>query len=142
MDLQEKVYTGTLLGLYCHIPFCASTCDFCALYQKKLSRADRELFLKGMEQELNAIEWQRSVDVVFWGGGTPSLLSSRELRRIGVPQEWSVEVAPASVTPSKIRTLQDMGVTRISMGVQSFNAQWRQHTPPPTDRARLQNHKR
>ena len=43
----------TGLGLYCHIPFCASTCDFCAFYQEKPQRAELDRYLDGMEKELD-----------------------------------------------------------------------------------------
>lgn len=74
--------------------------------------------------------WDRPVETVFWGGGTPGLLSPRALTELGEglrratgggpPLEWTVELAPASVTPQRLAALKGMGVTRISMGVQSF----------------------
>jgi oxygen-independent coproporphyrinogen-3 oxidase len=66
---------------------------------------------------------------VFWGGGTPGLLSPPALRRLGEkvlacckgrPEEWTVEMAPASVTVARLAVLKELGVTRISMGAQSF----------------------
>jgi oxygen-independent coproporphyrinogen-3 oxidase len=69
------------------------------------------------------------VDTVFWGGGTPGLLAPADLRKLGetmktrfggVPAEWSVELAPASVTEARLAVLRELGVNRISMGAQSF----------------------
>jgi oxygen-independent coproporphyrinogen-3 oxidase len=66
---------------------------------------------------------------MFWGGGTPGLLAPDDLRRLGQivlsrcggnPEEWTVEMAPASVTEARLAALRELGVTRISMGVQSF----------------------
>jgi len=71
----------------------------------------------------------RPVDTVFWGGGTPGLLPAKDLQRLGeatrvachtVPKEWTVEMAPSSVKADKVKVLLDLGVTRISMGVQSL----------------------
>ena len=70
-------------GLYCHIPFCASTCDFCAFYQEKPKRADLLSYLEGMECEFERIPKSAQFDTIFWGGGTPSLLSAKDLQRLG-----------------------------------------------------------
>ena len=118
------------LGLYCHIPFCASSCDFCAFYQERPRRGDLDLFLGGMEEELDWVQPHRTFDTIFWGGGTPSLLPGRDLERLGraviengggSAEEWTVEMAPSTVKPDKLQVLKELGVTRISMGVQSFN---------------------
>lgn len=119
------------LGLYCHIPFCASTCDFCAFYQEKPRRGDLDRYLDAMELEFDLLPQDRVVETVFWGGGTPGLLAARDLERLGKamlerlaepPEEWTIEMAPSTVKADKLAVLKDMGVTRISMGVQSFDA--------------------
>ncbi len=118
------------LGLYCHIPFCASSCDFCAFYREKPHRRDLESFLEGMEEELDWMEPDRPFDTIFWGGGTPSLLPAKDLERLGCAvvengggraEEWTVEMAPSTVKPDKLEVLKALGVNRISMGVQSFS---------------------
>jgi oxygen-independent coproporphyrinogen-3 oxidase len=100
-------------------------------------------------REAELVAWNRPVDTVFWGGGTPGLLSPRALTELGGVvrrhsggrlREWSVEMAPASVTPQRLAALKEVGVTRISMGVQSFQpallaALGRQHTLPQAQRA-------
>lgn len=130
------------LGLYVHVPFCASTCDFCAFYQQQPTADDVARFLNGIEREAALVVWPRPVTTVFWGGGTPGLLAPRDLERLaaivraqcgGVPQEWTVELAPGSVTEARLAVLREAGVTRVSMGVQSFqpdllDALGRQHT--------------
>jgi oxygen-independent coproporphyrinogen III oxidase len=137
------------LGLYVHVPFCASTCDFCAFYQKQPTADDVKRFLAGIESEAALIEWSRPITTVFWGGGTPGLLAPRDLERLaatvrarcgGVPKEWTVELAPASVTDERLAVLRAAGVTRVSMGVQSFqpellDALGRQHTTEQIYRA-------
>jgi oxygen-independent coproporphyrinogen III oxidase len=117
------------LGLYVHVPFCASTCDFCAFYQTVPTANDVRRFLAGVERELALIVWPRAVTSVFWGGGTPGLLAAKDLTRLaemvracsgGAPEEWTVELAPGSVTEARLAVLRDAGITRVSMGVQSF----------------------
>jgi oxygen-independent coproporphyrinogen-3 oxidase len=146
---QAKAVAATPLGMYVHVPFCASTCDFCAFYQTKPTAQGIKGFLRGVSQECELISWDRPVTTVFWGGGTPGLLAPSDLARLGeiirrhtkgVPGEWTVEMAPASVTPERLRALQQAGVTRISMGVQSFqpallDGLGRQHTSTQIYRA-------
>jgi oxygen-independent coproporphyrinogen III oxidase len=129
MEGKKMTSRETGLGLYCHVPFCASTCDFCAFYQEKPKRQDLNRFLDGMESELLWIRPNRPIDTVFWGGGTPGLLPPADLQRLGesvlkvcqqMPVEWTVEMAPSTVKPDKLKVLKDLGVNRISMGVQSF----------------------
>lgn len=117
------------LGLYVHVPFCASTCDFCAFYQKLPTADDVQRFLHAIEAEADGIAWGGPVGTVFWGGGTPGLLAARDLERLGTivrkncggdPAEWTVELAPGSVTEARLTALRNCGVTRVSMGVQSF----------------------
>ena len=69
-------------GLYCHIPFCASTCDFEAFYQEKPKRTDLLAYLDGMEYEFKQIPESTHFDTIFWGGGTPTLLSAKDLERL------------------------------------------------------------
>ncbi len=88
-----------------------------------------ERYLDGIETELSLIEQFDSLDTIFWGGGTPGLLSAKDMeglgktvkKFVGETAEWSVEMAPGSIKEDKLRVLKDLGVTRISMGVQSFN---------------------
>lgn len=146
---QAKAESVKPLGFYVHVPFCASTCDFCAFYQTQPTAADVKGFLLHVQQEAELVNWTRPVTTVFWGGGTPGLLAPADLLRLGgivaercggAPREWSVEMAPASVTDARLRALREIGVTRISLGVQSFrpellDALGRQHTREQVFRA-------
>jgi len=131
------------LGLYVHVPFCASTCDFCAFYQTAPTADGISRYMQGIAAEADLVEWGgRSVETVFWGGGTPGLLSPKDIltlggivraRLNGGATEWTVEMAPASVTQARLAALKEIGVTRISMGAQSFqpallDGLGRQHT--------------
>ena len=146
---QAKAATATPLGLYVHVPFCASTCDFCAFYQTVPTAGAVQRFLEGIEREAALVEWSRPVATVLGGGGTPGLLAPKDLARLaeivrarcgGAPEEWTVELAPASVTEARLAVLKTAGVTRISLGVQSFQpalleALGRAHTREQIDRA-------
>lgn len=151
---QAKAVVSPPFGLYLHVPFCASTCDFCAFYQTKPTARGVRNFLDGVRREAALIAWSQPVSTVFWGGGTPGLLAPGDLRRLaaslehggwplsagGKPPEWTVELAPASVTAERLAVLREIGVTRVSLGVQSFQPALleglgRQHTREQVHRA-------
>jgi oxygen-independent coproporphyrinogen-3 oxidase len=128
-------------ALYLHVPFCASSCDFCSFYQEQPKRGEIDRYLAAIERELELHPPGR-VETAFWGGGTPGLLPADDLRRLGHamtraagrPNEWTVELAPSSVRADKLAALKEIGVTRVSMGVQSFDdvtldALGRRHSP-------------
>ena len=126
---QAKAEAPAPLGLYVHVPFCASTCDFCAFYQTVPTAGAVQMFLDGIAREAELVDWSRPVATVFWGGGTPGLLSPGDLEKLaalvrarcgGIPKEWTIELAPASVTEARLAVLKAAGVTRVSLGVQSF----------------------
>ena len=130
MNKQAKGASSPDLGVYVHVPFCASTCDFCAFYQEKPRRGDLDRYLAAMDAEFALLPKDRVVDTVFWGGGTPGLLAAKDLERLGrsllgnldqAPKEWTIEMAPSTVKADKLAVLKELGVTRISMGVQSFH---------------------
>ncbi|HVU19041.1 MAG TPA: radical SAM family heme chaperone HemW [Candidatus Didemnitutus sp.] len=135
-----------------HVPFCASTCDFCAFYQTVPKAGAIAQYLDAMAAEARLVDGgnpTRTVETVFWGGGTPGLLSAADLESLGKivlahtvspPREWTVELAPATVTAERLAALKALGVTRVSLGVQSFQpelleALGRQHTLPQIRRA-------
>jgi oxygen-independent coproporphyrinogen-3 oxidase len=128
-------------ALYLHVPFCASSCDFCSFYQEQPKRGEIDRYLAAIEREMELHPPGR-VETAFWGGGTPGLLPADDLRRLGhamtkaagLPGEWTVELAPSSVRADKLAALKEIGVTRVSMGVQSFDdatldALGRRHSP-------------
>ncbi len=132
-----------------HVPFCATTCDFCAFYQT-VPRGDAVVrYVDAVEAEAALVNWEsRRAATAFWGGGTPGLLQPAQIERLGrimllyagQPAEWTVELAPATVTSDRLATLKALGVTRVSLGVQSFSetlleALGRQHTPAQVYRA-------
>src|SRR5436309_11622663 len=86
------------LGVYVHVPFCATTCDFCAFYQTVPKGDAVQRYLESIEMEASLVNWsQRPVTTAFWGGGTPGLLKATEIERLGrallqhcggQPAEW------------------------------------------------------
>jgi putative oxygen-independent coproporphyrinogen III oxidase len=141
--------TDTPRGIYVHVPYCRSRCGYCdfnTYVPGELQIATSEYArLACREIELAAEVWDaRSIDTVFLGGGTPTLLSSTEIAAIldeidshfGLTgdAEITIEANPDSVTRADLAALREAGVTRMSFGVQSLAPQVlatleRTHTP-------------
>jgi oxygen-independent coproporphyrinogen-3 oxidase len=137
--LESAPEVSTALGLYVHIPFCAQRCDYC--YYRSYSGRDRREwndYCAAMASELSRYAASpycagRHVQFVYFGGGTPSLLTSGQLGRLlgslkrQLPWHGAAEVtfecAPRSLNAEKLSTLHKQGVTRISLGVQHFDDQ-------------------
>ena len=130
------------LGLYLHAPFCSSTCDFCAFYQEKPSKKGRETYFRALEEEISLISDPRTIRSVFIGGGTPGLLKVEEMKRLcslvrqtGLASgcEWTVEIGAFRDFACQTECLAEMGVNRISLGVQTFDdslwTYWGEITP-------------
>lgn len=121
-------------GLYIHIPFCRHKCIYCGFYSvpcgANLSMVDKYLDCLEMECGLRERLYGRlSVDTVFVGGGTPSLLSPQQLDRLGhiirshfdlTPvTEFTFESNPGTLSSDKLDSMRAMGANRLSMGLQS-----------------------
>ena len=149
MILQEKADSANMLGIYFHVPFGATTCGFRSYSQKAPRRRDVDSYLEGIKSELALCDICNGVDTVLWGGGTPGLLRASDLQRLGnalleklphPPTEWTVELAPSTVKRDKLEVLLELGVNRISLGVQSFQTKWLEalgcrHSSAQVDRA-------
>ncbi len=114
------------------MPFCARKCDYCAFFSGALEGglADRYVRALTRELELRRPGVAPRLETVFFGGGTPSLLTIPQWEEIGRTMdrlrirpsvEWTVECNPATVSPDKARVLRAIGVNRVSMGVQSLD---------------------
>ncbi len=121
----------TNLGLYIHIPFCASRCNYCAFCSNLYDAERAERYLHTLEQEASRMFplTGNSFSTVFIGGGTPSILSISQLKKVLalIPpdsnrKEFTVECNPDSIDRDKLCLLADSGVTRISFGVQTFSS--------------------
>ena len=125
------------LGLYLHIPFCRKRCHFCyfRVYTDKNAReVEQYLDLVGREWELYArtpAVAGRRFNFVYFGGGTPSFLSTKQLQRLvhrltahgewNGAEEITFECEPGTLTDAKLRAIRGMGVTRLSLGVENFD---------------------
>lgn len=125
-----------LLGLYVHVPFCVQRCQYCYYLAQDGRDGERGTYLSALGAELELYARQpllagRTLDFVYFGGGTPSSLSVAEierlLARLQASMPWSsarevtFECAPRSVTADKARALKAAGVSRISLGVQQLD---------------------
>ena len=122
----------TAAGLYVHIPFCSSRCSYCdfatGLYQSELA----ERYVHAVVAEIRSSHHiDRHVDTIYFGGGTPSLLSPSQLDRIlfalhdhfelDDSLEITLEINPGSVNSEKLREFHRLGVNRASFGAQTFD---------------------
>jgi oxygen-independent coproporphyrinogen III oxidase len=124
---------GRGTSLYVHVPFCVVKCGYCDFNSYVVEdRAVHDRFLDALDAELQTTWRGDEVVSVFLGGGTPSLLDPGRLRRLleivgrHVPlrdcAEVSMEANPESITLEKASIARELGVSRMSMGVQSFHA--------------------
>jgi putative oxygen-independent coproporphyrinogen III oxidase len=122
-----------LAGIYLHIPFCRQACHYCN-FHFSVSQRNRPEFVKAIVKE---VRMQKDffgagtgMDTLYFGGGTPSLLSEEELREIvnslhrSFPVEQDAEITleanPDDLDKDKLKALREMGVNRLSIGIQSF----------------------
>ncbi len=120
-------------AVYIHVPFCARRCGYCnfTLLAGRLDLA--EPYLAAIERELAGTEEPRQphlVDTIFFGGGTPTQLSPPQLGRLidlvrcwfppAAGYEFSIEANPADVSVGMVKLMAERGVTRVSLGAQSF----------------------
>ena len=129
----------TPLGLYLHLPFCRKRCKFCyfKVFTDK-NAAEVERYLAALSKEIELVSRQpvmgeRPFRFVYFGGGTPSFLSSRQLNRLvdrlreniewSLAEEVTFECEPGTLSEAKVGTLKEIGVTRLSLGVEHFDDQ-------------------
>src|SRR6185503_9267080 len=121
------------LGVYIHIPFCAARCPYCDFATAPARSALRSRYLDALDSEIRReglrLENPR-VSTLFFGGGTPSLLEPVEIARLGTalrdsfdlrPVEASVEANPATLDRARLEAWAALGITRLSLGAQSFS---------------------
>ena len=113
--------------LYVHLPFCSSRCGYCDFVTAVGRRGEHAAYVDALlaELELRRGALAAEVETVFVGGGTPTFTESaaleRLLRALPAAREVTVEANPETVTPGVARLLRASGVTRLSLGAQSFN---------------------
>ena len=142
-DVQHYMRAGTLqlaalppLSLYVHLPWCIKKCPYCDFNSHEMARAElpEQRYIDALIADLEAslpLIWGRSVHSIFIGGGTPSLFSPAaidrllgELRarlRLDADCEITLEANPGTFEKDRFKAFRSAGVTRLSVGVQSFN---------------------
>ncbi len=125
------------LGLYLHIPFCRKRCKFCYFRVYTDKRADDvETYVSALSHEIELVSklevmGGRPFRFVYFGGGTPSFLSGKQLTKLvdrlraninwDHAEEVTFECEPGTLSEPKVATLRELGVTRLSLGVENFS---------------------
>lgn len=136
-DRQLSYEACENLGLYIHIPFCESICDFCPYCKRMYSEALCDRYLDALLQEIHMVGCQmrdkKTVTSLYFGGGTPALIAARIGEIIAAVKEHfmitegiGVELHPDNVRVPVLEMLKEAGVTKISIGVQSFQEKFQQ----------------
>lgn len=119
-----------MISLYFHIPFCKRKCNYCDFYSVSDEKSMKN-YVDFLKKEIILRRTDEEVDTIFFGGGTPSVLSEKLFREISdnIKQnfnlskkcEWTIECNPESFTDEKAETWLECGVNRLSVGIQSLN---------------------
>lgn len=118
------------LGIYVHVPYCRVACPYCDFVKKPIVGAVPSGFAGAVAEEIRSFEGPDVAGSIFLGGGTPSLLEIESLKvifdaareRFGlVEAEVSIEANPDDVTEDVLSQWRNLGVTRVNLGVQSFD---------------------
>jgi len=126
-----------MAGIYIHIPFCSQKCYYCDFYSVRTNKTqhdyDKNLisaFKKEIREKSIYLEGE-NIETIYFGGGTPSLLSEKEINEIidcisenhplNKDAEITIEVNPDDLGRDYIKAIRNVGINRISIGIQSFN---------------------
>lgn len=119
-----------MFGVYIHIAYCRTICPYCDFVRERTSEHVPEVYVDALCREIEAFEGPDAAGSVFFGGGTPSLLKPESLFRILETvnrrfrledPEITIEANPDDVASDRAHCWRDVGVNRISLGVQSFD---------------------
>ena len=121
----------SLAGLYIHVPFCLSKCRYCNFYSIKSVHLIPQ-FLSALKKEIEFYRNEfQSFDTIYIGGGTPSLLTNRQLDdiflaihktyKISTSAEITIEANPGDLSAEYLQALHSIGINRLNIGIQSFN---------------------
>jgi len=121
-------------GIYIHIPFCRSRCSYCDFATGLYESALAERYVAGVVSEIASwreADQPESVDTIYFGGGTPSLLSPAQLKalmnavqkhfEVSANAEVTMEMNPGTVTLETLKAFKDLGINRASFGAQTFD---------------------
>ncbi len=130
--VQPREQLSTPKAAYVHVPFCHARCPYCSftVVANRLDLVDR--YVAAVTRELTALDQPHTMNTIFIGGGTPTLLPREPMLRLfeairrwlplADDGEWSIEANPQDVDLGLCRLLSDQGINRISLGGQSFDA--------------------
>lgn len=131
-------------GIYIHIPFCREKCPYCDFYTVNVSEWDASEYIKHIIREIEIYieEYEFDIKTLYIGGGSPSIISPKHYKilldfiykNLGIPGEISIECNPEDYEKDDFIYLRDIGINRISFGIQTFspeglNILGRKHTP-------------
>ncbi|HZI95151.1 MAG TPA: coproporphyrinogen-III oxidase family protein [Patescibacteria group bacterium] len=135
--LSSPPLPGATLGLYLHIPFCRKRCKFCYFkVYTEMDSAQVRSYLSALGAEVELLARQQAIGgrplrFVYFGGGTPSFISARDLKslvaRVQAAMPWTgaeeitFECEPGTLTQAKLEAIREIGVTRLSLGVENFD---------------------
>lgn len=123
------------LGLYVHIPFCKRICNFCPYCKVQYNQELCERYIDALIREIHLVGSQvskkKKTTSLYFGGGTPALAAHRIREIIEALREYfeitqgiGLELHPDNITPDTLQILKDAGVTKISIGIQSFSSKF------------------
>jgi len=133
-NLPFHEISGTPVSLYIHVPFCLRKCYYCAFHSVQKKSGDIEMWLKDMKEQIDLLRSSIGkiiVNTVYIGGGTPTVIDEpgwleiegifKENFNYTSDMEFSVEANPETLSDFHMKIWKSMGVTRVSLGVQSLN---------------------
>lgn len=123
------------LGLYIHIPFCKSLCNFCPYCKVPYEKDLCDRYIDALIQEIHLVgssyNGKKRTTSLYFGGGTPALAVNRLSEIIAAIREHfiitegiGIELHPDNVTPTVLNACQDAGITKLSIGIQSFSSKF------------------
>jgi oxygen-independent coproporphyrinogen III oxidase len=127
--MNSKKHNFPPAGLYIHIPFCRTKCRYCGFYSEPVKNYSPQRLISAIIAELRHYKATNELCTVYIGGGSPSCIPTKQLLRLigqitsyrRKPEEFTIEVNPGQVNKDTFTQLHSAGVTRISIGAQSFN---------------------
>lgn len=134
-DQKLPFATCENLGIYVHIPFCKSICNFCPYCKVRYTKKQCDEYIDFLIQEIHLVGGQqkerKEVTSLYFGGGTPALAANRIKEIIETLKTYfiitegiGVELHPDNVEAEVLQTLKEAGVTKISIGIQSFQEKY------------------
>ena len=115
------------MNLYVHVPFCIKKCNYCAFHSTCLDAIDWDGYADDVLRQLNEFRiGDYEIKTLFFGGGTPSLMPAEYAGKIvsrlnlSAGAEWTLEANPKTLNSNELKDWRDLGLTRLSVGMQSF----------------------